>query len=217
MHNGDHCTDYYANDRPALLHAIGEHAGKVLDVGCGEGVLGSQLLARGIADSVTGVEYHMPAATVASACLTRVFCGDIEDLLNPPSELSKQAFDCILCGDVLEHVRDPWRTIAGLSRLLLPRGRMIVSVPNVRHWSVVFPLLLQGKWQYRQQGILDRTHLRFFTRSTAMELTSIDHLTLTSCQPLCYRRADRLLSACSLGLLDGFVATQWLMVAHHVD
>jgi len=213
----DNAIKYYSNIRPALLQMIGENAGHVLDVGCGEGVLGEYLLAQGCAKSVIGVEYNVTAATLAHDKLTQVFCGDVEQLTKQPSELNKHVFDSIVCGDVLEHLRDPWEAVRCLNTLLAPDGKLIVSVPNVRHWRVVLPLLLRGAWEYQAQGILDRTHLRFFTRTTAIALLDSPDLTLESCRPLCYRRIDRMLSKLSFGLLDGLLATQWLMVAKRVD
>ncbi len=76
----------------------------------------------------------------------------------------------ILALDVLEHLVDPWTVVAKLDRLLRPGGVLVASIPNVRHHSVVVPLLFKGGWRYLPMGPLDRTHLRFFTRSTAIEL-----------------------------------------------
>ena len=79
-------------------------------------------------------------------------------------------FDAVICGDLLEHLRDPWKTVQNLCRITRPGGRLIISVPNVMHISNLYGMLREGNWAYEAQGIRDRTHLRFFTQRTAREL-----------------------------------------------
>ena len=93
--------------------------------------------------------------------------GNIESMALP---LGEETIDVILCLDVLEHLVDPWAVVESLKKYLKPGGVIIASLPNVRNWKVIFPLVLEGEWQYAQSGILDKTHLRFFTRKTAVGL-----------------------------------------------
>ena len=79
-------------------------------------------------------------------------------------------FDCIVFNDVLEHMSDPWSALEIAGDVLNNCGRVVASIPNVRHYTVLVPLLIKGRWTYHDVGILDRTHLRFFTRSTVREL-----------------------------------------------
>jgi len=80
-------------------------------------------------------------------------------------------FDLILCLDVLEHMLDPWRVVDRLvTQHLAVGGTLLVSLPNVRHYSVTLPLIFQGRWDYNDAGILDRTHVRFFTPHSAVQL-----------------------------------------------
>jgi SAM-dependent methyltransferase len=92
--------------------------------------------------------------------------GDVETMELP---LEPASFDVVLCGDVLEHLRDPWDALAFLATLLRPGGTAVVSVPNVAHWTGR-RALLRGRFPYAAHGLFDRTHLRFFTRASAREL-----------------------------------------------
>lgn len=80
--------------------------------------------------------------------------------------LEPDSFDCIIGNDVIEHLVDPWLALSHLRQLLKPGGRIVLSLPNVRFWGVVKGLALHGSWEYADDGILDRTHLRFFSRSS---------------------------------------------------
>ncbi len=157
-HNA-HDPSYFGHARPEVLALIPETARSVLDIGCGAGRLGEALKSRQQAE-VVGVELNEAAAAVARQRLDQVFVGDIEglDLPLPPGR-----FDAIVCGDILEHLRDPDRLLRQARAWLTPDGRLVASIPNVRHHSVVRSVL-EGNWTYESAGLLDRTHLRFFTR-----------------------------------------------------
>ena len=214
----DYTKEYYKCDRPELATHVLAGANRVLDLGCAEGLLGLSLKQQGLAVEVVGIELFEQAAKVAEARLDRVICGDIEMLDWDGLELAKGSFDCILCGDVLEHLRDPWRVLAWLASLLKPEGRLIASLPNVRHWSVVFPLLLQGKWEYRGHGILDRTHLRFFTRKTAIQMFKDCGLRVVTCEgSRLLGKKDNLLNLAMLGMGREFVTVQWILVCQHAE
>ena len=140
---------------------------RVLDVGCASGYLAAELAARGC--EVVGVEADPGAAAAARSACAAVVEGDVE-LDDVRAVLHEQkAFGAIVCGDVLEHLRDPGGTLAFLATLLAPGGRAIVSLPNVAHWTGR-RALLRGRFPYADHGLFDRTHLRFFTRASAREL-----------------------------------------------
>jgi len=158
---------YYRNERPEIAALVPAGARRVLEVGCAAGALG-RLLKRRAPREVVGIEIHAPAAAVARRHLDRVLELDLDAIDALP--LDEGSFDCIVCADVLEHLRAPERALAVLRRYLAPGGVLIASIPNVRHASVVLPLLVEGRWQYRDEGILDRTHLRFFTAAEIVAL-----------------------------------------------
>jgi SAM-dependent methyltransferase len=139
---------------------------RVLDVGCATGYLGAELARRGC--RVTGVEADPLAAERA-----RVHCeavvGDIEDAACRGELAARAPFEVVLCGDVLEHLRDPWSALGAVAALVAPGGTVVLSVPNVAHWTGR-RALARGRFPYAEHGLFDRTHLRFFTRASAREL-----------------------------------------------
>jgi SAM-dependent methyltransferase len=141
---------------------------RTLDVGCATGYLAAELAAaRGA--TVVGVEADPPAAAAAARVCERVVCGDVE-APDCRAELRALApFDALVCGDVLEHLRDPWDALAFLRTLLRPGGTAVLSAPNVAHWTGR-RALVRGRFPYAEHGLFDRTHLRFFTRAGAREL-----------------------------------------------
>lgn len=149
----------YEFARPELQALIPSSAKRVLDVGCGAGRLGEALKARQ-AVTVAGIEIAASAAALARARLDEVFEGDVEKLNLP---FAPAAFDCVVCGDVLEHLREPERFLRRARGWLEKDGCVVASLPNVRHHSVV-TALLEGNWSYEPAGLLDETHLSFFTR-----------------------------------------------------
>ena len=150
---------YFDFARPELLALIPDSAKRVLDIGCGSGRLGGAIKARQPA-TVIGIELNTEAGEAARARLDDVIVGDVETLDLPFKESS---FDCIVCGDVLEHLRDPKNFLQQACKWLSEDGRLVASIPNVRHHSVVRSLL-EGNWTYESAGLLDETHLHFFTR-----------------------------------------------------
>lgn len=156
---------YFEFSRPEMVALIPESARKILDIGCGAGRLGEALKARQPCE-VIGIELDLAAAQAARGRLDQLLVGDVEhiDPAFPPA-----CFDVIVCGDVLEHLRDPLRLLRRLRKWLKPSGRLIASIPNVRHHSVLRSLL-DGNWTYEPAGLLDRDHLRFFTRREVEKL-----------------------------------------------
>jgi SAM-dependent methyltransferase len=138
---------------------------RVLEVGCWSGHVTEHLVAAG--NRVVGVELDPSAAQAARRWAERVHVVDLD--VTALSTLEHDRFDVILLGDVLEHFRDPSAVLADLVSLLEPDGRLVVSVPHVGHIDVRLHLL-EGRWEYQHDGLLDRTHLRWFTRAGLRDL-----------------------------------------------
>lgn len=138
---------------------------RVLDCGCAAGYVAAALAER--ACRVDGIEIDAAAAALARGSCSRVYVGSLEDA----EFISRLAggYDRIILGDVLEHLVDPAATLRMLAYLLASGGRMLISLPNVAHWSVRWSLL-RGRFEYEDLGLLDRTHLRFFTFHSARDL-----------------------------------------------
>ena len=215
--------EYYEHPRRELLPAIPKKARRVLDVGCGAGVLGKLLKEEREVEEVCGIEYVEEAYQRAKQVLDRVLLGNIEEMA---LSFEDAYFDCIICADVLEHLVDPSAVLAKLNRVLAPHGVLVISVPNARFYEVVH-MLSRGAWTYFEQGIMDATHLRFFTRTDlrtmiedgGMEAATI--LPLNQAQPAAAPRNED--GSLTLGLIrmenvddgayDEFLTYQWLGVA----
>lgn len=158
---------YYSHTRSDLLGLLpkARHL-RVLEVGCGEGRTGAFLKEEGIAREVVGIETVEEPAEAARARLDEVLLGDAETLELP----ANRRFDLLLFADVLEHLRDPWGTLRRYTAHLEPGGWVVSSTPNIAYWRTAFDLFVRGRWRYQDSGIMDRTHLRFFTVETAIEL-----------------------------------------------
>ena len=160
-------STYYRNCRWDVLELLGDDVGRVLDVGCGEGATGAELLRTGRAARVDGIELVPAAAEEARHQYRTVAVGDLDRV--DRSALDGD-YDTMMCNDVLEHVADPWSVLRTLTEEhVRPGGTVIVSIPNVQCIEVVAPLL-GGRFEYCEDGVLDRTHLRFFTRSSGRKL-----------------------------------------------
>jgi 2-polyprenyl-3-methyl-5-hydroxy-6-metoxy-1,4-benzoquinol methylase len=155
------------HDLYAKVIALVGREKQVLDVGCGSGQVG-WVLAEHAGCRVTGLEIDQEACTLARKRLGRVIQGDAERL-NLEQFFEPAGFEVILCLDVLEHMIDPWKFLHRIKRWLAPEGHLIATIPNLGHVSVLLELL-DGKFAYRDLGLLDRNHLRFFTRGSLEEM-----------------------------------------------
>lgn len=206
------------NERPQGGHArllslaLEGHPRDVLDVGCSSGYL-SRPLARAGA-RVVGVELDPVAAAQARTACEEVLVGDVESM-----ELSfaPASFDVVLCGDLVEHLRDPGAALARLRPLLRPGGRLVLTTPNVANWAMRLSLLA-GRWRYTDRGILDRTHAHLFTRKTLVEtveragyeVVTLDH---TAPVPLVGRPAVERAAHAIASVRPSLLAYQFLLAA----
>lgn len=159
-----HAAGYFDHARDELTRHLPATARRVLDVGCGAGALGASVKTRTGAE-VVGIEYFEDAAARAAERLDRVIRADLNTLAELPYPHGH--FDAMFFGDVLEHLLDPARTLAALTAYLAPDGVVIASIPNVKHWSVLLPLLVNDAFTYTDAGLLDRTHVHLFTLNEA--------------------------------------------------
>lgn len=155
-----------ANTSHALLVELVGRDQRVLDIGCAGGGLGRMLKRRGC--RVAGVELDPAAGQAAGHVLDEILVGDVGDL-DLVKHFGRESFDVVVLGDVLEHVADPGAVLRKVRPLLAPSGSVVASIPNVAHGSVRLALL-QGRFDYRPLGLLDATHVRFFTRGSVYQL-----------------------------------------------
>jgi 2-polyprenyl-3-methyl-5-hydroxy-6-metoxy-1,4-benzoquinol methylase len=152
----------YIGLRNDLVSEINSVNNKVLDVGCATGVNGKYLLDKGLARSVYGIELMPEMAEEAKKFYAEVIVGSLDDidLLNG---LGNNYFDHIICGDILEHLDDPWLVLKKLAGYLNENGKIIISLPNVQHIDVFYHIYFKNTWPVNERGIFDKTHRRFFT------------------------------------------------------
>jgi 2-polyprenyl-3-methyl-5-hydroxy-6-metoxy-1,4-benzoquinol methylase len=149
-----------------ILRSVGQsQGGQLLDVGCADGQMSARFTQLGW--QVTGIEPHPVDARKARELGIRVLELTLEEAVGEVQD----RFEIVVLADVLEHCADPWQQLAQIASLCEPRARIVISVPNIAH---VLPRmqLLMGRFDYEDRGIMDRTHLRFFTRRTALEMVS---------------------------------------------
>jgi 2-polyprenyl-3-methyl-5-hydroxy-6-metoxy-1,4-benzoquinol methylase len=178
---------YFEHTRPELRALVPIGARRVLDVGCGGGALGAALKAERPGCEVVGLEGFPEAAARARARLDDVLCLDLDSLDALPADAGK--FDAMVFGDVLEHLLDPVRLLRTLLPALSHDGVLVLSIPNVKHWTVLYPLLVKDRWTYEDAGLLDRTHVHLFTGGTAAHMLSelgldLVHLGVNDLAPL---------------------------------
>jgi 2-polyprenyl-3-methyl-5-hydroxy-6-metoxy-1,4-benzoquinol methylase len=203
---------YFAATRSDILQLLPASVGRVLEIGCGTGQSLRWVREERKCAWTEGIEMHAPSATVANEIADRVQCGDAEEII---ANVPAQSFNTILCLDSLEHLVDPWAMVNRAFEILVPGGLLLVSVPNVRHFSVVLPLLFAGAFRYRESGILDSTHLRFFTRLSAREmLTGAGFEILkTTATGLNVGSKAWIVNAATVGILRRFLEFQIVMLA----
>lgn len=159
--------EYYGRPRRELQHFVPADVRRILDVGCGAGAFAAGLLEARPDLKITGIEFDPEAARRAAEVLDTVHTGDAFAVI---PTLPRGAFDCICLNDVLEHLLEPGELLGLLPPLLAPGGGIMASIPNVRYFWNLVDLGLKGRWDYADEGICDRTHLRFFTRSSMIAL-----------------------------------------------
>ncbi len=203
--------EYHTLIREDIFSLVPRGGGTLLDVGGGIGATAAKLRELGYVDRA-GVADSV-AHNVTSLGLDFRHSGDLEDGDFLDDVISAEGpFQCILCLDVLEHLRDPWGVVRQLHNALVPGGVIVASIPNVRNYKVLLPLAFRNKWTLTDAGILDRTHLRFFVRSTACDLMTSSGLVMdrVAAKPS-GGRAVRLFRALTLGQLNTFTDLQYLI------
>lgn len=153
---------------PALLDLLPVDARRVVEVGCSSGALAREYRKINPACHYTGVEVVPEYAELARRYCDSVVVTDIE-AVDDAVFAETFAADCWIFGDSLEHLRDPWRLLARIRRTIPPNGSIVACIPNVQHWSVQ-ARLCRGDFRYEERGLLDKTHLRWFTRRTIVEM-----------------------------------------------
>ena len=153
-------NNYFIEKRQEMLGFIPADSKSVLDVGCGAAEFSAPLKEK-LGAEVWGIEVNAEAAKLAASKLDKVIVCGAEEAIDA---LPDDHFDCVIFNDVLEHMVDPHSVLHTIKPKLSGHGVVVCSIPNVRHIGVLFELVVLKNWKYRDHGVLDRTHLRFFTK-----------------------------------------------------
>jgi 2-polyprenyl-3-methyl-5-hydroxy-6-metoxy-1,4-benzoquinol methylase len=204
---GAQTEDYYQHTRREIAPLLPATASRILEVGAGAGATLKWLKSIYPQAETTAVELNLKMRDELQKNADLILIGAIDETL----PLLK-SYDLILLLDVIEHLPDSGDTLQALVQLLKPGGRVIVSLPNIAHLSVSLPLLLKRRFTYRESGILDRTHVRFFVEDTAVKLLNDAGLVVTSGLISGLQGPkSRLLDLLSFGLLRHHLAKQYIM------
>ena len=155
---------YHENPRVEIASFINEPPGVVLDIGCGGGAMGKLIKTKFPGTQVIGIELNPHAAACARQFLDVVICESV-DTVDLKHHIGELTVGTVLLLDVLEHIYDPWRSLLRIREWLAPGTRLLASVPNIRNLANL-DQLASGRWEYRRDGVLDVTHIRFFTRES---------------------------------------------------
>jgi 2-polyprenyl-3-methyl-5-hydroxy-6-metoxy-1,4-benzoquinol methylase len=173
---------YHENARNEIASFLNDSPGLVVDIGCGGGAMGRLIKEKFPGTRVIGIERNPHAAEHARQYLDTVICDDL-DKIEIGDHIGEAEIDTVLLLDVLEHLYDPWSTLRRIRSWLQPAARVLASVPNVRNLATLDELA-GGRWDYRENGVLDISHVRFFTRATLLQLFEETGYSVQHMEPL---------------------------------
>lgn len=161
-------TPVHERHNPDLLKLIPNHASKLVEIGCSSGALAREFKILSPKCHYLGIEVDPHYAELAKR-----FCDDSQvcDIESADDSfwIKNTDRDCWIFGDTLEHLKDPWRILKKIRSIIPEEGSVVVCIPNAQHWSLQVKLCI-GNFRYQDSGLLDRTHLRWFTRQTIFEM-----------------------------------------------
>lgn len=169
--NGSLENGYFDRINHDILKNIPIYSKKILEIGCGAGALASKFKETNPRCEYHGIELSSEAAefAITNKRIDRIHIANIEQQNLSSLGYEESSFDTLIYGDVLEHLIDPWSVIEEHQKFIKKNGFIIASIPNIANFSIIYQLL-NGKWNYQDEGLLDRTHLRFFTLESIKNL-----------------------------------------------
>jgi 2-polyprenyl-3-methyl-5-hydroxy-6-metoxy-1,4-benzoquinol methylase len=203
--------NYYKNTRLDIASLIPGNVDRIFEVGCGSGNTLDFLKKTGVCKWAGGIELFKDAAHLAQKKeIDLIIEGNINDY---ELKIDIGSIDIILCLDVLEHLVDPWSVMEKLYKYLKPGGVIICSIPNVANFRVLVPLIFKNEWSYTKSGLLDFTHLRFFTAKSAKALVNqsgftVDKINVTGLEAW---SKGAIANYLTLGIFKRFLIYQFLI------
>lgn len=208
---------YFINPRLDLISLMPINSNqKVLEIGMGGGDTLIHIKKEKLASEVVGIDIiELPNTNQQNQLIDKSYIMDVEKDDLP---FADNYFNVIIAGDVLEHLVNPWHILQKLARVLKPGGCILISIPNIRDMYALYSILFKGSFEYKAQGIFDKTHMRFFCKKDMINLiSSVDNLKLERIIPiqdigsLNYKR--KLFNKISLKIFEEFTTSQYLIKA----
>ena len=212
----DKNKSYFSNPRIDLISLIPPNINnRILEVGAGSGDTLVEIKKLKLAKEVIGIELlNLKDSQQHSSEIDRMIIGNIEEM---ELDLPENYFDVIICGDVIEHLIDPWEALIKLRKHLKQNGVIIVSIPNIREYHILFKILIAADFKYGDRGILDKTHLRFFCKKNILALlTSTMYIPVSVHSIFKLEKAltrKKIIDALTFGLIRDFMTAQYIVVA----
>jgi 2-polyprenyl-3-methyl-5-hydroxy-6-metoxy-1,4-benzoquinol methylase len=206
---------YFKGHRNEMIDFLPVTAETILDVGCGVGNFGSSIKSK-MDVEIWGIEIDKEAAQTAITRYDNVLVGDISEIV--PS-LPVKYFDCIFFNDVLEHLVNPYEVLQNIKANLAPSGVVICSIPNVRHYKTFFKLVFRRQWEYEDMGVLDRTHLRFFTEKSIKDMFNMLDYEIVNMKGIhrTRKKIPRLINLLTFGWLSDTLYLQYVCEARPIS
>ena len=190
----------------------------ILEIGAGSGSTLAYLKEKNLAKHVTGIElFEIKDSLQKNQVIDEFIIGNIE---NMDLEKFNEQFDVVICGDVLEHLIDPWKVVEKIASLIKPQGILIVSIPNFRDIKTLYNVFVKGDFKYEKSGVLDETHLRFFCKKNILKLLTTSSLKPVKIWPSFLKNPNQInrkrMSELTLGIFKNFLTVQYLVIARKI-
>lgn len=207
--------DYFTNIRIDLVQLIPQSAeNKILELGAGGGDTLVWIKENGLAKETVGIELNkLEGSNQSHPAIDRFIFTNIEQ---DEIDLPLSYFDVLICGDVLEHLIDPWKALPKVMRHVRRGGVVIVSCPNIRNYHTLIDVFFKGSFRYQPHGVFDKTHLRFFCRKDIVKMMTDTGAKIESVVPsfkLVNLPAVKRMNTVTLGIFEEFLAVQYVVVA----
>ncbi len=212
----DKKKSYFNNPRFDLIGLIPRNSSNIiLEIGVGSGDTLVEIKKQKLAREVVGVELmNLKDSQQENPEIDRLIIGNIEEI---ELDLPENYFDIIICGDVIEHLIDPWNVLRKLHKHLKENGVIIVSIPNIREYHILYRILILADFKYGDRGILDRTHLRFFCKKNIISLLTSTLYTPVSIYSIFKLEKKiskkKIIDILTFGLIRDFLTAQYIVVA----
>lgn len=210
---------YYQFTRTDLIDLLPKNKvfANVLEIGASGGYTLLYLKEKKLAEKVTGIElFELPGTEQNNSKLDEFILGSIEQM--DATTFPAETFDLVICGDVLEHLTDPWATRDKIVRWLKPAGILLASIPNIREFKTVLKILLRGTFTYEEGGVMDKTHLRFFGKKNIIDLLGtnglhVEKIVSNLAYPVGNTKTRARFNNLTIKLFEEFLAKQYFVLA----